>query len=400
MKIVILTSYFQPKLGYLEVFLAQEFQKMGHDVFVVTSNYYFPFPDYKSTVFKVLGKRKRQTGIFTERGIKIYRLPFLYQSRNGAVTLLRGIRKTLSKIKPDAVFVYGVFSPLAVQAAQCKKILKFKIFYSNHASEFNTKLRSTFSKRIYMHMFKKVFIPHIRQKADGFIAVGESEGYLLSSEYEINIQKIKIIRPGANIPKHYFQKRKGVREKLDITKEEKLIIYAGKITENKDINILLRAYKLVNTKVNNAKLLILGGGESVFLNKIKTIVDNELGEKVLFHPPVQNRYLQDYYCAADLGVWPGDLSLTIIEAMACGLPIVLPEHLAKGKGQTTKHLVKYKNGLQFKRGNISELAEKITYLLSHSTERKIMGKASLSLAKKEFSWRKVALQHIWLYENS
>ena len=45
MKIVILIDYFQPKLGYQEFFLAKEMQKLGHQVYVATSNYYFPFPD-------------------------------------------------------------------------------------------------------------------------------------------------------------------------------------------------------------------------------------------------------------------------------------------------------------------------------------------------------------------
>jgi len=400
MRIAIVISYFQPKLGYSEFFQAKELQKMGHKVYVVTSNYYFPFPDYENTVYNVLGNRKRRSGVFREKGITAYRLSLLYQSKNGAVTLLAGLGKTLLEIKPDAVYVAGVFSPLAAQVAYYKRKIKYKVFYGNHASEFNTKLRDTLSKRIYMRMFKKIFIPYIRQKADGFSAVGESERYLLSREYGINIQKILLIRLGANIPKYCFQKKKRVRKKLGINREEKLIIYAGKITENKDIDILLRAYKLVNIRIKNTKLLILGGGASVYFKKIKAIINDDLGGKVLLHPPVQNRYLQDYYCAADLGVWPGDLSLTIIEAMACGLPIVLPKHLAKGKGQTTKHLVKYNNGLQFKRGNISELAEKIIYLLLHSTERKKMGKASASLAKEEFSWRKAALQQIWLYENS
>ena len=56
MKIVHLTSYFQPQLGYQEYFLAREHIKLGHDVWVVTSDRYFPFPDYDKTVKNILGR--------------------------------------------------------------------------------------------------------------------------------------------------------------------------------------------------------------------------------------------------------------------------------------------------------------------------------------------------------
>ena len=46
MKIVHLVDYFQPKVGYQEYFLALEHQKLGHDIRVITSDYYFPFVNY------------------------------------------------------------------------------------------------------------------------------------------------------------------------------------------------------------------------------------------------------------------------------------------------------------------------------------------------------------------
>lgn len=42
MKIVHVIDYFQPRLGYQETFLAKEHPKLGHEVYVVTSDRYNP----------------------------------------------------------------------------------------------------------------------------------------------------------------------------------------------------------------------------------------------------------------------------------------------------------------------------------------------------------------------
>ena len=70
-----------------------------------------------------------------------------------AITLIAGLGKILSEIKPDAIYFNGVFTPLAAQVAYFKDKWKFKLFYDNHASTFNTKLRDSLVKKTYMFIF-------------------------------------------------------------------------------------------------------------------------------------------------------------------------------------------------------------------------------------------------------
>ena len=58
MKIVHVCDYIQPQLGYQEYYLAKEHAKMGHEVTVITSDRYYPFPNYENTAEKILGDRK------------------------------------------------------------------------------------------------------------------------------------------------------------------------------------------------------------------------------------------------------------------------------------------------------------------------------------------------------
>jgi len=396
MKIVILISYFQPKLGYAEYFLAKEFSKLGHDVSVITSNYYFPFPDYENTVFNVLGDRKRQVGIFMENGIKVYRLPLFFQSGNGAVVLLRKLGITLKKIRPDIVFCNGVFSPTQILALFYKDKVGFKLFFDNHASTFNTNLRDSLVKKIYMYIFTHFFVPYIKKKSNGFIAIGESERFLLSKEYDINKREIKLIPLGADSDLFAPNKgkRESVRSRLSVRRGEKLIIYAGKITSNKDVDILLLAFSKLILEGIKAKLLIVSGGDSKYVKKLKDLVKREkIEDKVIWVGMVRNHKLVEYYNASDLGIWPGNSSVTIIEAMSCGLPVILPERISYK--QTSDHLLKNKNGASFKRGSVSDLAKTIRKIVTDKNLRR-MGNRSRKLVEKEYSWKQLAKKYLAL----
>src|SRR5574340_713911 len=103
MNIVLVINHFQPQIGYQEYFLCHEWQKMGHRVTVVTSNYFFPFPEYEKSVQLILGERKRKIGKFVERNIKTIRLAAGF-SLNGMVLTLRNLSLTLKQLQPDVVF--------------------------------------------------------------------------------------------------------------------------------------------------------------------------------------------------------------------------------------------------------------------------------------------------------
>ncbi|MCM8786987.1 MAG: glycosyltransferase family 4 protein [Candidatus Omnitrophica bacterium] len=400
MKIIILIDYFQPKLGYQETFLAREFQKLGHQVFVLTSNFYFPFPDYQNTVYKILGERKRKVGEFIEEGIRVYRLPLLFEFGNSAVAMLKNLRKTLSKIKPDVVFSDGVFTPLAFQVAYYKKKIGYKLFYDNHASTFNTNLYNTLPKKIYMFFFKKFLMPFIKKNADGFTAVGESEKWLLCKEYSLKDNEVKLIPLGADTSIFYPDKRKRelMRQKLGIKENEVLIVHAGKITKNKDVDILFKALKIISKSEYNWRLLVISGGEKKIIDELKDFaIQNNFSSKIIWQAPVENKKLADFYNASDIGIWPGDLSNTILEAIACGLPVILPKFISRN--QKSDHLLKEKNGLSFERKNFNELSDKIITLLNEKNLRELMGKKGEELIRKDYSWQKIAQKYLSLIKN-
>lgn len=250
-----------------------------------------------------------------------------------------------------------------------------------------------------MFLFKNFLIPYIKKSADGFTAVGESEKDLLCKEYNLELGKVKLIPLGADTEIFYpdLEKRKEMRQNLGVKNNEVLIIYAGKITKSKDIDILFKALSLIFRKLKNIKLLIISGGEENLINNLKLYAKkNDFNSRIIWQQPVENKLLADFYNAGDIGIWPGDLSNTIIEAMACGLPVILPKVISEG--QKSDHLLKNGNGLSFKRGDFYDLAEKIKLLVNDGIKKEKMGLNSRRLVKDSLSWQIIAKKYLHLYE--
>lgn len=399
MRIVYFVDYFQPRIGYQEYYLAKEHQEMGHEVCLVTSDRYFPFPGYSENVAKVLGDRRVSVGTFQEEGICVHRLPCLFEYAPRSFIIIGDLKGTLSELRPDVVSVNGIFSPMAYMAARCKRALGYGLVYDTHASTFNTNLTDTLPKRIYHFFFQKLMMPVVRENADAMIAVGESEQWLACQEFGLDPERVPIIHLGADVDLFKFdvEKRRQLRESLGVGDDDILLIHAGKLTPNKDVHVLLEAVVPLMRENEHLKLLVVGGGGKAYIESLRKIVrEGGVSPSVIFHDFVDARELPGFYSAADVGVWPGNLSNTIQEGMAVGLPVILPEVISEW--QTSRHLLANGNGLGFSRGDSVALSRCVAQLAGDAALRHEMGQRSRELVEREFSWKAIAQQFLDVYE--
>ena len=174
MKIVHLIDYYQPKIGYQEYFLAREHAKLGHKTYVITSDRYFPFPDYDKIYKGILGNRFTGPGVKKEEGVHIIRLKS-WEIPHTNLIYLHQLKNSLFKIKPDLVICHGVYSLTSFIISRYKKNLGFKLIYDNHAAAFNTDFNKSISRKIYHYFYKSFFASSIINNADKIIAVGVAE---------------------------------------------------------------------------------------------------------------------------------------------------------------------------------------------------------------------------------
>lgn len=384
MKIVHLIDYFQPKIGYQETFLAREHAKLGHDVTVLTSDRYFPFPNYESTFTALLGNRHVGTGKRIEEDISVWRLPS-WEIPGSPLIFLRGLEQAVFTIHPDVIYCHGVYSLTSYLAARLKKPIGYTLAYDSHAAAFNTPLTDTLAKRCYFSLYQRIFAPVIKQEADAIFAVGDDEQKFLKDTLKLVDYAVPIIRLGVDTLRFRFSQseRERIRKELGISEKDLVVVCAGKMGKEKDIPVLVEAVNQLGMK--NIRLLLIGDG-----------YDGNASDQVkdpfqLIHIPyVPNEKLPDYFSASDIGVWPGNFTMTILEAMSCSLPVTLPQQ------SSTKYLEK-SNGVQwFTRGNSKELSDRIRFLASSPDKRKMCGRNARNYVEKELSWSIIAKQTLSL----
>ncbi|MBI3979859.1 MAG: glycosyltransferase family 4 protein [Chloroflexi bacterium] len=399
MRIVHFIDYFQPKLGYQEFYLAREHQRLGHDVVVVTSDRYRPFADYDRTVRTVLGDRRVGVGRFQEEGLEVVRLPVLVEHRGSAVPILPGVGRALADLRPELVICHGVFSVDVWLVARTKARLGCPMIFDNHASDYNSNLTDTLPKRTYHLFFRSVIRPAVLRAADAVVAVAESEQTLVCRELGLSPGQVPIIRLGADA--EVFRPdpavRRSVRARLAVGEEDVLLIHAGKLTPNKDVHVLMAAAGRLLRERRGVRLLIVGGGSAAYLGELqRQATAAGVADRVHFHPFVENRELAGLFQAADVGVWPGNLSQAMFEAMATGLPLVLTDRVSAEAD--TRFLLADDNGLSFPRGDALALQAALDRLVADETTRRLMGRRSRELAERAFSWTAIARQFLALAE--
>jgi glycosyltransferase involved in cell wall biosynthesis len=121
--------------------------------------------------------------------------------------------------------------------------------------------------------------------------------------------------------------KQALRDRLGIPRERRIATFTGRLVTTKGLPSLLRAWKIVAARQPDALLLLVGSGGLGIQNcedALRTFVRrNRLEDCVHFTGSVDN--VHEYLQASDLFVFPSEreaFGISIIEAMACGLPIV------------------------------------------------------------------------------
>lgn len=159
------------------------------------------------------------------------------------------------------------------------------------------------------------------QQAAGIIAVSESlrQGMI---ELGIAAEKIVVIRNGIDRVVFHPRDRRAARRRLNLDAHAPIIVSVGALVPNKGMDCLIDA--LAGVADANAQLYVIGeGGERTAL-EARIAARGLQGRATLVGARPQAE-LTDWYAAADLfclaSVREGCPNV-VIEAMACGLPVV------------------------------------------------------------------------------
>ncbi|HVS93271.1 MAG TPA: glycosyltransferase [Mucilaginibacter sp.] len=157
----------------------------------------------------------------------------------------------------------------------------------------------------------------------------------------------------------------------------KVIVCVARLVPIKNLDNLLRAWKLIETKNPDYKLVIIGDGpEFEHLNYLKT---NLKLDRVVFLGAVNNTDIPTYFYNASAFILPSlseSWGLVVNEALAAGLPVLLSNKI-NARNSLLREGV---NGFAFNPLSVSEMTDKINRYINLDLDTKMaMSKKSLEV---------------------
>jgi glycosyltransferase involved in cell wall biosynthesis len=213
------------------------------------------------------------------------------------------------------------------------------------------------------------------------ICVSDALRDSLLKDFGFPVRKLKTIRNGVSVSEFFpaDDRKSEVRAKLGCSRDEFVLVCVARLSEQKRIDILLQALARLLGEGVCCKCIIVGDGplKSQLLEQAKSL---GLSRHVFFEGFQED--VRPYLQACSAFVLTSDtegLPLSILEAMACGVPSIVTD--VGGNKELIIHLV---HGLIVPRGSVNAIADGISYLANHPEKRMYMAKMARARACETF----------------
>lgn len=229
-------------------------------------------------------------------------------------------------------------------------------------------------------------------ECDKIITISKKNNQVVLENFPEAENKCITLKNGYDTNVFYLKKfeKQSVLNEFNIHKKyDKIVLFAGRLTENKGIDVLLNATK----KYENGKILTIIAGGGGLLEELKSQVAKLKLKDVVFVGDQSQENLNKLYNIADVLAVPSRIEgfgLVAIEALACGTPVV-----ATNKGGMTDFINDEVGALVDVEDDVM-LEKEISKILN---EEKIFNREKLSnYAKENYSQEAVTKDLIDVYK--
>jgi len=391
MNILFVTSLFpspiDPLHGIFKKHIAGSLSK-NHKVIVLRPVPYFPkwISLFINSNWNKYGKIPKQYEI---DGLVIYAprylwLPGMHSSMHPVLMKL-GIQGTINRLHNNYQFdVINThwFHPDAVAVSNIAKKLKISHVPTACGSDVNKNILR--SERINR---AKQIKNMLSQTQHITVVAGELRQLIQSKLF--SYRNIHVIPNGVNKKEFFPEDKFMCRKLLGIFGETKICLYIGRLSEEKNVRTLIRAFPKVNDSLNDSHLYIIGSG--IEGSNLKSIVsDYDITDCVTFVGNVDHNKIGKWIAASDCLCLPSNhegCPNVVLETLSSGRPVVgsyagaIPELLTRD------------TGILFNANDVDALSTALIEALTKDWDYQ-----KISESMDEFTWDNTAKKYVRVFE--
>jgi len=372
MHVCMLTDYFLPHMlggtekGVYEI--SRRLVRKGHQVTVLTLD--------------VQGY-ERQSQI---EGINIYRLPAISITKLIGAQLtvspfsLPGANRTIRAIHPDIIHAHNLYFNLTAIAPVIKRLNRLPLVTTLHLPKMQYyKLWLD----LLIQVYQKTIGRFVVESSDKLIAVSKS--VLKHAIEDLKTPPLKIYHIPNGVDTNVYVPSDRKRKRTIIT-------YIGRLIRNKGPQNLVEASADILKAHPEARIYIVGEG-SLKDKLMQQVASLRLKDRIIFLGNVSDTLpiLQETTIFVRPSLTEG-MSLAILEAMACGLPVV-----ASNVEGTVEIIEEGKSGYLVPPADSKALAEAVIFLLDNNKIASQIGENARKKTEKFYNWEQIADQTLKVY---
>lgn len=186
-------------------------------------------------------------------------------------------------------------------------------------------------------------------------------------ERGMNPEKVKVYPRGVDVHRFSPVKRdSALRARYGVSEGETAFLYVGRISREKNLDVLAEAYREFLRNGHRARLIVTGDGP--YRGEMQQLLE---GSPACFTGYVEGEELSALYASCDVFVFPSTTDTfgnVVLEAQASGIPAIVTT-----QGGPAENILPGKTGLLVPPGNPSALAEAMGTLARSRILRETMG---------------------------
>ncbi len=249
-----------------------------------------------------------------------FKMPY-YESLRIRIPSLLKILQEVYKYDPDEIYIStpGAMGLAGLLIAKLLNVKSVGVFHTDFTLQAQILMKDSDASSMVENYLRWFYnnCEEIKAPTAEYASILEKRGYL---KHKIGLFRrgfdSGLFKPRPN-KSHYFKTWHSLKKGINL-------LYTGRISKDKNLDILIEAYEKVLKKKKDINLIFVGDGP--YLEELRKKFSEE--SRILFTGEIPHEELPEIYSDADLFVFPSTtdtFGMAVLEAQACGLPAIVSE---------------------------------------------------------------------------